>query len=159
MTKKEKPTHLTSVYFSGDSYYVRIVPHHIDTERLGFPHGLSMLPTHIIGLSLNKDEQKLLNDAKNNEAKQQAVQTQELLIKLISEFKKTPKELWLWTKQTKQNNEIWLSLNVPDHLKEYVVYDQLILFATPCKTKSEADEFEKRISDFLDEMAINYQTT
>lgn len=156
MSRTPKQTHLTSVYFSGNSYYVRVVPHHIDTESLGYPHGLSMLPTHRIDSGLSKDEQRPLHDAKNNEAKQQAMQTQTLLIKLISEFKKTPKNLWLWTKQIQKNDQIWLYLNVPEHLKKYVPYEQFIFFATPCKDKLEADEFEKNISNFLDEMAVNY---
>lgn len=156
MNTKDKGPILTSVYFSGNSYYVRIVPQHVDTERFGFPHGISMLPTHTIDQDVSGDELQDLHEIRNNEAKQQGDQTQELLIKLISEFKKTPKELWQWTKQTHRNSEIWIYLNVPEHLKEDVAYEQLVFFATSCKSQSEADEFEKRILRFLDEMAIRY---
>lgn len=156
MAKKSQSPLLTSVYFSGNSYYVRVVPHHVDTESLGFPHGISMLPTHTIDQGLSGDELQSLHEIRNNEAKQQAIQTQELLIKLILEFKRTPKELWQWTKKTNRDSKIWLSLNVPEHLKDDIAYEQLVFFATPCKSQSEADEFDKRICRFLDKMAIRY---
>lgn len=146
---------MCAVYFSGEAYYVRIRPSFMQDIEESYGSGLAMRTAHT--LTLVETGQQEANEKQMLAAQDQARRTDKLLLEILNVIVEYPDYFWTHKLKKPDSNEIYIALRVPPEFLKTVDNLSDIIFATPCYSETEADEFSARIQNFFDQMLKDFK--
>lgn len=146
---------MCAVYFSGESYYVRIKPTFMKDIDESYGSGLAMRTAH--ELTLLESGQEEANEKQMLAAQEQARRTDKLLLDILNAVYEYSDYEWTHKLKRPDSNEIFIALRIPPEFLKTIDNLSDIIFATPCYSEAEATEFSSRIQNFFSQMLSDFK--